>query len=145
MELSEFEAKDNITVHIKDKLPSSNVEGAKEILIKKGEKIPKAFIPSFLLYNRDYIANLMIKDGIPQLTKEQEKEYGVSFPKPTPITFKQEIDKIMKKYTMEDLHEKIAEKGADGFKKWAENKFGKDKIDRRKSCKKIVVDILNLQ
>lgn len=150
--LSEFIAADNITVNLLDGKPSPNVEKSKEVKIIKGGMIPEVFVPTFILYNRDYIANLKMKDSIPQLTPEQEKKYGVKFELPKPTTFKEVVDKAVGKYDLEKLKGKLAKaikkygkEGNDKFKEWCEKTFGEDLIDRRRSSDKIIVDILNLQ
>jgi len=139
-EESEFIATQDLDLYTKDGEPSASGEGTIAIKIKKGNKIPILFIPLFLKRNRNFIVNLGYKDGIPQLTAEQEKKYG--------ITFKQVIHplKIKKdKYTQENLTQKLNKLGATKFKAWAEKEFGEDTIDRRKSGRSIIVQILKLQ
>ena len=150
---SEFTAKCHLTLHYNKEGPCPNIEGSKEENIKKGEKIPKIFIPTFIKNNRDFIANLPMKDGIPDLTKEQEKKYGLSFVKAKPKNFTEEVEKLYPKYDMENLKEKVADfikkngakAGKEKFKNWAEKEFGEEKIDKRKSPDGIIVQILNLQ
>lgn len=148
----DFIAADNLTLHVKNKQPSPNIEGAKEIKIKKGDVIPDIFIPNFIKYNRDYIANLPMKGGIPQLTEEQEKKYNLHFKVSKPKTEKEVIDSLYPKYDMENLNQRVAryikkygKEGTDKFKDWCEKTFGKDRIDRRKSCDNLIVQILNWQ
>ena len=153
MKESEFKARCHLTLHVKDKQPSPNIEGAKEIKINKGEAIPEIFIPLFITNNRDYIANLPMKDSIPQLTKEQEKKYGIEFKKIIPPTFSEEVEKYYPKHNLENLKQKLANYikkngpkiGKDKFKNWAEKEFGEEKIDRRKSPDGIITQILQLQ
>jgi len=145
MKDSEFISADNLTLHLIEGKPSANIEGAKELKVKKGEKIPDVFVPLFLRNNRDFIANLKLADGIPVLSAEQEKKYQLHFTKAKPKTFKEEIDKSYGKYTMEDLKQKVAKLGSKGFKDWAEKEYGEDEIDRRQSADKIIVNILNEQ
>lgn len=145
MKESEFIAADNLTLHTLDGKPSPNIKDAKLVSIKRGDKIPEIFIPVFLRRNRDYIANLEMKDGIPALSKDQEKKYNVKFEKAPIKTFKKVVDESYGKYTEESLTQIIANKGSKGFKDWAEKEFGEDKIDRRKSSDKIKIKILNWQ
>lgn len=145
MKLSEFKSADNLTLYLKDGVPSPNIKGAKEIKIKIGESIPEVFIPRFITRNPDYIANLPIKDSIPQLTKEQEKKYKISFKPPEPITFKEVVDKVYGKYNLETLTGRLVRMGDDKFKDWCEKNFGEDKIDKRKASKNLIVQILNWQ
>lgn len=79
LEVSEFTAAQDFVVHTLDGLPSSNVEGAIEHRIKKGDKIPKVFINGFLLHNREFIGNLDYKNAVPILTDKQLEEYDVNF------------------------------------------------------------------
>ncbi len=144
LEESEFIARDNILVHIKNNLPSSNVEGAEEKLIKKGDKIPKIFVPDFIRHNREFIANLIINEGIPVLTKEQEKEYGLKFEIPAPVRFEDMINKVYDEYDREDLTQIRVEKGTEGFRNWVKEKFG-DRINLKKSSQIIITSILKLQ
>lgn len=145
MKLSEFKSADNLTLHIKDGVPSSNIKGAKEIKIKIGENIPEEFIQLFITRNPDYIANLPIKDGIPQLTKEQEKKYEISFKPPKTTTFTEEVNKVYGKYNLENLTRRLVRMGDVKFKDWCEKNFGEDKIDKRKASKNLIVQILNWQ
>lgn len=153
MKESEFIASCHLTLHVKDKQPCPNIEGAKEINIKKGEAIPEIFIPNFIRHNRDFIANLPLKDGIPNLTKEQEKKYGLSFIKAKPKNFSEEVEKYYPKHNLENLKQKLAnyikkngpKPGKEKFKNWAEKEFGEEKIDRRKSPDGIITQILRLQ
>ena len=153
MKDSEFAAKCHLTLHYTKDGPSPNIKDAKEINLKKGEKIPEIFIPNFIRHNRDFLENLKIENGVPQLTKEQEKKYGISFPKIIPKTFTEEVEKAYPKYDMENLKQKVANYikkngskiGKDKFKDWAEKNFGEDDIDKRKSPDGIIVQILDLQ
>jgi hypothetical protein len=153
MKLSEFISADNLTLHIKDNKPASNLlKGAKQIKVIKGEKIPEIFIPNFIKYNRDFIANLPMKDGIPQLTANQEKKYNLKFEVPKPKTEKEVVDKLYPKYDIENLNQRLAryikkhkKQGNEKFKEWCEKTFGEDRIDRRKSCANLIVQILNWQ
>jgi len=130
---------------MKDFISSQNLDlinsKGKTIIVKAGEKIPDEFIPSFLLHNRNFIANLEYKNSIPSLSVEQEKKYGVSFKPPEAAPLKIKYNK----YTQEKLTNKLNNLGAEKFKVWAENKFGDDEIDRRKSAKSIIVQILKIQ
>lgn len=115
----------------------------KVLIIEKGEVIPKEFRRNLLLKNRNFIADLEYKDGIPVLTPEEEKEYNLHFG----VT---EEQKGMKgkikgeKYTQEKLTEKLNKLGDSKFKDWAESEFGK-KIDKKKPSKTIISKILKLQ
>ncbi len=153
MKYSEFKAACHLTLHVKENKPSPNIEGSKEIKVAKGEAIPELFIPNFITNNRDLIVNLSMKDGIPNLTKEQEKKYGLSFSKPKPKNFSEEVEKYYPPHDLETLKQKLAKyikknglkEGKDKFKNWAEKEFGEEKIDRRKSPDGIITQILNLQ
>lgn len=150
---SEFTARCHLDLHTKDGEPSPNIEGAKEIRVEKGGAIPEIFIPNFIINNPDFIENLPKKDGIPQLTEEQEKKYGLSFKKIEPKTFSEEVEKHYPKHDLESLKQKLAnyikkngsKEGKEKFKNWAEKEFGEEKIDRRKSPDGIITQILNLQ
>lgn len=115
----------------------------KKIIVEKGEVIPKEFRRNLLLKNRNFISDLDYKDGIPVLTKEEEKEYELHFG----VT---EEQKGMKgkikgeKYTQEKLNIKLNELGDSKFKDWAESEFGK-KINKKRSAKSIISKILKLQ
>ena len=105
----------------------SRDEGAKFLRIKKGEPIPKLFVPNFLERNRNFIKDMQYKEGLPFITPEQEKEYGVKFKKP-------KTEKpLMSIYSTENLYKRIKKMGGKAFKEWAEKQFGADNIDRRKS------------
>ena len=142
---SEFIAADDFNFHVKDGKKTANVDGAKEFKIKKGENIPEICVPNLIRYNRDFIENLPMKDSIPQLTKEQEKKYGISFVKAPIKPFKEVVNKIYGKYTMESLKQKVAELKSEKFKNWCEEEFGEEKIDRRKSPDNLIVQILAWQ
>jgi hypothetical protein len=116
----------------------------KEIIVDKGKEIPDEFVRTFLLHNRNFIDNLPYKDGIPVLTEEQEKKYNIKFgilPAQLGLQGKVKGDK----YTQEKLTNKLNDLGTSKFKIWAEDECGKDIIDRRKSAKNIIVQILELQ
>ena len=117
---SEFLANCHLTLHVKDKQPSPDGE---EIKIKKGEAIPEIFIPNFITHNRAYIANLPIENGIPQLTKEQEKKYELSFVKAKPKTFSEEVEKYYPKHDLESLKNKLTK-----YIKKNGSKMEKDKL-----------------
>lgn len=147
---SEFIAKCHLNLHSKDNKPSPDGE---EIKVKKGEAIPEIFIPNFIRNNRDLIANLLMNDGIPNLTEEQQKKYGLSFKKVIPKTFSEEVKKYYPKWNLELLKQKLAKYiqkngpklGIDKFKNWTEKEFGEDLIDRRKSSDGIITQILKSQ
>ena len=147
---SEFLAKCHLTLHVKDKQPSPDGE---EIKVKKGEAIPEIFIPNFITNNRDLISNLPMNNGIPSLTKEQEKKYELSFTKAKPKTFSEEVEKYYPKHNLELLKQRVAKyikkhgpkEGREKFKTWAEKEFGEDKIDKRKSPDGIITQIIQLQ
>ena len=141
---SEFIATDDLRLHYLDDQPSANVKDATEIMVNKGDKIPEIFIPNFLRYNRQFLANLVLEASVPQLTPEQVKKYSYRTSKVSK-TFKEEVDKSYQKYTMEDLTVKLSELKSKNFKEWAEKEFGADKIDKRKGSQNIIVDILQLQ
>ena len=138
--LSEFEAANLLELYLKDGVPSGNFDGAKPAFVKKGEAIPKVFIPLLLRSNRNYIANLPYDSGIPKLTKEQEEEYGIAF-----TVVKKERKVVKDKYSQESLNVKLAELGDDKFKDYAEEICGAKIIDRRKSVKSIIVKMLKIQ
>ena len=157
--LSEFKATDNITRHYKDNTPCTNlIDGAKEVKIKKGEKIPEIFVKTLILNNLDQI-DIQVKDAVPQLTKELQKKYGLDIEAETkkkkdkePKTFKEVVDKQFPKWDMEKLQKKLGyyiktykKEGNSRFKDWTEKEFGEDIIDKRKSPDNIIVKILKLQ
>ena len=159
LKLSEFEAADNLTRHYKDKTPCTNlVKDSKEIKIKKGEKIPEIFVKTLILNNPTQIG-IETKDSIPQLSKEQQKKYGIDIEEEIkkkkakePKTFKEVVDKQFPKWDMEKLQKKLGyyiktykKEGNSKFKEWTEKEFGEDKIDKRKSVDNIIVKILKLQ
>uniref|UniRef100_A0A6M3L511 Uncharacterized protein n=1 Tax=viral metagenome TaxID=1070528 RepID=A0A6M3L511_9ZZZZ len=126
MKLSEFTLKDKLTVDGK--------------VFEKGSKCPESEVPRLLRHNREYL-ELEYKSGIPQITKEQEEKYGVSFTPEPP----KEMKILPREFSQEKLNVKLADVGAKKFKEWAEKKFGADKIDRRKSAKSIITEILRMQ
>jgi len=144
LKLSEFISNDDMELHYKDNLPSSNVNGADTYILKKGEAIPEIFVTLYLKNNPKLLQNLIILNGIPQLTEEQEKKYGIKFVRKI-TTFEQESEKEKSKFTLEDLNVKVNELGKTKFKDWAENTFGKEKIDKRKATENIAADILEIQ
>lgn len=116
----------------------------KSILVKKGEIIPEEFRANLLLHNRDFIADIEYKDGIPVLTPEEEKLYNVKFGIiPEQIGLEGKIKP--RKYSSESLNEQLNELGDMKFKSWAEETFGKKDIDKRKSAKSIITQILKMQ
>jgi len=116
----------------------------KNILVKTGEEIPEEFISRLIRHNRNFISNLEYKNGIPVLTKEQEKKFNVSFGvKPEEKGFKGKIKGD--KYTQEKLTIKLNELGEEKFKLWAEKEVGEENIDRRKSGKSIINQLLKIQ
>jgi len=156
---SEFKSADNLTVHYKDDIPCSNlVKDSKELKIPKGKPIPEIFVKQFILNNPEQI-EIQLKDSIPQLTKEQQKKYGINIIEEIkkkkakePKTFKEVVDKQFPKWDMEKLNKKLGyyiktykKEGNSRFKVWTEKEFGEEKIDRRKSPDSIIVKILKLQ
>jgi len=136
LEESEFIANQDIDLHYKDGEPcSSEVNSCISIRLKKGNKIPVMFIPTMLEHSRQFIEDMPSKDGLPYLTPEQEKKYGV--------IFKQKIPEktLMAQYSIDNLMEKWKKLGADKFKDWAEKEFGADRIDKKKSVRNIISDI----
>ena len=160
LKLSEFKAADNINLHYKGDSPCSSViEDCIGIDIKKGELIPKIFVKNLVL-NRPSQIKILVRDSIPQLTETQQKEYDLPIfeilkkkKSKEPKTEKEVIDKLIPEYNMATLTEKLARYikkdghkiGNDKFKNWTEKEFGEEKIDRRKTSDKIIVDILNLK
>ncbi len=157
--LSEFKAKDNLTLHYKDKTPCDNlVKDSKEIKIKRGDKIPDIFVKTFILNNTSQI-DVQTKDSVPQLSKEQQKKYGVDIAEEVkkkkakePKTFKEVVEKQFPKWDMEKLNKKIGyyirkykKEGNSKFKEWCEKEFGEDIIDKRNSVDNLIVHILKLQ
>lgn len=150
--LSEFKAKDNITRHYKDGVSCTNLlKGAIEVKVKVGGLIPEIFVKRLLLNNTSQV-DIKSKDSIPQLSKEQQKKYGIDIVEiaakkkaKEPKTIKEVIDKQLPKWDMEKLNVKLGELRSRGFKEWAETEFGEEKIDKRKSSASIIVDILKLQ
>ena len=159
LKLSEFKATSDLSLYHKNEVfCPSTIEGCKEIKIKKGNKIPELFIKGLILNNPEMIDNL-IKDSIPQLSKDQQKKYEINIAEEIkkkkdkePKTFKEVVDKQFPKWTMEKLQKKLGyyiknykTEGNDRFKEWTEKEFGEDKIDKRKSVDNIIVKILKLQ
>jgi len=171
LKLSDFIANQFLDLHYKElngelvPCPSAD-EKAINVKVQRMEKIPEIFIPRFLESNRNFIGHYAErcviekgrtvnkkvfldkfpeKDGLPFLTEEQSKKYGIEF-KPT----KGKLPDARRKYSAEHLSEKLVEfikkhgkeKGEDEFKKWAEDTFikvvGKDIVDRRHSCRRII-------
>ena len=150
--LSEFKAKDNLTKHYKDNIACTNlVKDSIEIKIKRGELIPEIFIKNLLINNTSQV-EIETKDSIPQLSKEQQKKYGIDIAKiiekkkeAEPKTDKEVVDKQFPKWNMEKLNVKLGKLGSKEFKIWCEKEFGEEKIDKRKSSDSIIVIILKLQ
>ena len=150
--LSEFKAKDNLTKHYKDNVACTNlVTDSIEIKVKKGDLIPEIFVKTLLINNTSQV-DIETKDSIPQLTKEQQKKYGIDIAKiieekkaKEPKTFKEVVDKQFPKWNMEKLNVKLGKLGSKQFKIWCEAEFGAEKIDKRKSSDSIIVNILKLQ
>ena len=150
--LSEFKAKDNLTKHYKDNIACTNlVKDSIEIKIKRGDLIPEIFIKNLLINNTSQV-EIETKDSIPQLSKEQQKKYGIDIAKiiekkkeAEPKTDKEVVDKQFPKWDMEKLNVKLGKLGSKEFKIWCEKEFGEEKIDKRKSSDSIIVIILKLQ
>ena len=156
---SEFKAADNLTRHYKDNVACTNlVKDSIEIKIKKGDLIPEIFVKRILLNNTSQI-EIETKDSVPQLSKEQQKKYGIDIAEEIkkkkdkePKTFKEVVDKQFPKWTMEILQKKLGyyikkykKEGNNKFKDWTETEFGEETIDKRKSPDNIIVKILKLQ
>ena len=156
--LSEFKSSSTLQLHYLNKdYCASTVKNCISIWIKKGDKIPEIFIKGIILNNPEMIDSLL-KDSIPQLTKEQQKKYGIDIAEEAkkkkekePKTFKEVVDKQFTKWDMEKLNKKLGyyirkykKEGNSRFKNWTEKEFGED-IDRRKSVDNIIVEILKLQ
>ena len=103
---------------------------------KAGTECPASEEERLVLKNRDYL-ELEYKDGLP-VVPEKYKSYFNGLPKP-----KMKIK--AKTYSQESLTVKMNELGAKKFKEWAEKEFGEDAIDRRKTAKAIINDILVIQ
>ena len=150
--LSEFKSKDNLTKHYKDNIACTNlVKDSIEIKIKRGELIPEIFIKNLLINNTSQV-EIETKDSIPQLSKEQQKKYGIDIAQiiekkkeAEPKTDKEVVDKQFPKWNMENLNVKLGKLGSKEFKIWCEKEFGEEKIDKRKSSDSIIVIILKLQ
>lgn len=140
MKLSEFTASQDLDLYTRDGYPVGSEDGAKQILVKKGDKIPDVFITNFLLYNRNFLANLPYENGSPKLTKEQEKKYGIKF-----VLLPPPKEKFSSEWNLEKLTVKLNKLGAKKFKEWAEKEFGEDTIDRRKSATGIINEIIKLE
>lgn len=149
LEKSEFIASQFMDLHYKkgtdgfEPCPSEEKD-AVNIRLEKGDKIPTIFVHNFLLYARQNILNLEHKEGLPFITDEQIKKYKVNF--------KEEVEekkpKTYAKYTMEKLlarwskfKDKFGKEGDEKFKLWAEDEFGVDEIDRRKTPRAVISDI----
>lgn len=145
---SEFKAKQDITLHYKDGKPCGSViEGSIEIKIKKGQFIPEMFVKTLILYNPEYI-DFESKDSVPQLTIEQKEKYGFVGNLPTvqkKETPSETLVKDIAKFTKEELLDILSQKKSKKFKDWAEEIFGKDAIDKRKSAETLIEVILKLQ
>jgi len=147
---SEFITNQDVLLHHKDLVPCTDDSiGAKEIRLNKGDKVPEIFVPNLLEHNRNYLGHYQEidgkkvfimkfpeKNGLPYITPEQEKKYKVSFKEKKPTRPKL-------KYNSEGLSRKWKELGHKGFKEWTEKEFGADKIDRRKSPRQIINEILS--
>ncbi len=111
---------------------------------KKGTDCPESEVSRLLMHNREYL-ELEYKDSYPILTKEQIEKYGV----PSYIYKVSDKEKVMKiekrKYSQEKLLIKLNKLGEKEFKIWTEKEFGEDEIDRRKTPKAIIVEILRKQ
>ncbi len=157
--LSEFKALDNIHLHYLNKVPcASTVKDSIGIWIKKGDKVPEIFVKRLILNNPEQI-EVQTKDFVPQLSKEQQKKYGIDIAAEVkkkkdkePKTFKEVVDKQFPKWDMEKLNVKLGyyiktykKEGNSRFKDWCEKEFGEDLIDKRKSPDNIIVKILKLQ
>lgn len=119
-------------------------EKGKEVKVLKGEVVPKEFRRLFLEKNRNFLADLEYENGIPKISKEEEKEYKISFGiKPEDKTMKGKIKG--RKYTREKLTRRLNKYGDKDFKTWAEKEFGVDEIDKRRSSNSIINQILKLQ
>ena len=127
MKLSEFTLLDDLTVDDK--------------VYKKGTKCPESEVSRLIRHNRNYL-ELEYEAGIPKLTDAQKKKYNVEslFNAPKP-----EMKIKPKPWTQEKLTVKMNELGANEFKEWAEKQFGEDQIDRRKSARAIIKQILDNQ
>ena len=156
---SEFKAAGKLNLYYKDKtLCPSTVKDCVGVIIEKGEKIPEIFVKGLILNNPEMVENLL-KDSVPQLTKEQQKKYGIDIVEEEkkkkakePKTDKEVIEKQFPKWNMENLNEKLGyyiktykKEGNSRFKDWTEKEFGADLIDKRKSSDNIIVKILKLQ
>ena len=147
---SEFIASQFLDLHFKKGKDGfepcgSAEEGATNVKVEEGKKIPEIFMHNFLQYSRQNIKNLEHKDGLPYINEEQAKKYNVNF-KEAPDEKK---PKTFAKYTMEKLLGRLSrfidkygkKKGDDEFKNWAEATFGEDEIDKRKTSRAICSDI----
>lgn len=139
MNLSEFIASQDMNLHIKDGKYVGSIDGAEKIFVKQGEAIPEIFIPTFLLHNRNFISNLIYKNGIIVLTPEQEKKYGLKFIGPQ----KEELKLYKEKWTLESLTQKLNELKAKGFKEWANKEY--PEIDEKASASSIIQHILRIE
>lgn len=151
LELSEFNATTNITLHYKDNKTCGNIKDSKELKVKKGDKIPVIFVKQFALNNPELI-DIPRKESILQLTEKQQKKYDLDIAKiisakkaKEPKTEKEVIDKMNPKWNLENLNVKLAKLRSKEFKIWCEKEFGEEKIDKRKSSDKIIINILKLQ
>lgn len=108
-------------------------------IYKAGTDCPEAEVVRLLLHNREYL-NIKMENGLPVLSKEEEKKYDVSFkPTVTPMKIEPRL------YSQESLTIKLNKLKSKEFKLWAEKQFGENKIDRRKSSKAIITQILKIQ
>ena len=115
LKLSEFKTTTGLTLFYKDKKPCGNVvKDCKELKVKKGDKIPEIYVRQLALNNPELI-DIPRKQSIPQLTKEQQKKYGIDIAEiisakkaKEPKTEKEVIDKQFPKWDMENLNKKLA-------------------------------------
>lgn len=134
---SEFNANQDLKLHYKNdngvlvSCPSTD-NNAKMVLVSKGEAIPEIFVSKLINHNRNFIDNLKMVAGVPQLSKEQIEKYSAN------LEVEKSVEPKYSQYSMENLHKKAKELGDSKFKEWAESTFGKEAIDKRKSVSNIV-------
>jgi len=150
--LSEFKARNKLHLNYLNKVYcASTVKDCIAVWIKKGDKIPEIFVKSLILNNPELI-EVQLKDSVPQLTKDQQKKYGIDIAgeiqkkkEAEPKTTKEVVDKQFPKWDMEKLNVKLGKLHSKEFKIWCEKEFGEEKIDKRKTSDSIIINILKLQ
>uniref|UniRef100_A0A6M3LMP2 Uncharacterized protein n=1 Tax=viral metagenome TaxID=1070528 RepID=A0A6M3LMP2_9ZZZZ len=140
MNPSEFIASQDLQLyHLNEKPCPSTKEGAIYIGVKKGEPIPELFIPLILKKNLNFVENVVYKNSEPVFTEEQKVKYGL-----VDVVSNKDMKVKRSKYSYEALIIKLNELDEKEFKKWLEKETGYD-LDRRKSARELIVEVLRIQ